>query len=122
MSSTEQKITFEQMPDALGELCEKVEKLTALVLERFSSNKVENKVDEWMDINELADYLPDKPSKSTIYSWVCNRSIPFHKKTKKLSFSKAEIDAWLKNSAHATTGEMKDVALETLGYRKGGQR
>jgi len=116
------KITFEEMPCALVELCEKVEKLTSLVQAKFSSAQIEEKKDNWMDLNELIEYLPDKPSKATVYTWVCNRSIPFHKKTKKLSFLKSEIDEWMMKGSHSTAEDMKDIALETFGYRKGGLR
>ena len=115
-------ISFEQLPEMVAKLIEEVGGLKELIDKKIAAPVQKENGDEWMNLNELMDYLPDKPSKSTVYSWVCNRSIPFHKKTKKLSFSKAEIDAWLKNLAHATTGDMKDVALETLGYRKGGQK
>ena len=53
--------------------------------------------DQWFDLKELCEYLPDKPSKATIYSWIHNRTIPFHKGAKKLRFLKSEIDIWLKD-------------------------
>ena len=122
MSSTEQKITFDQMPDAVAELLDKVEKLIDLVNEKFAAETKKESPADWMDINELIDYLPDHPTKPTVYNWVCARSIPFHKKTKKLSFSRKEIDEWMQNTGHATAEDMTDIALETFGYRKGGLR
>jgi len=122
MSSTEKQITFEQMPDALAELTHKVDRLTELITNKMASTQEQKPKDEWMNISELIEYLPDRPSRATVYGWVCARSIPFHKKTKKLSFLKSEIDAWLADTGHATADEMKDIALETFGYRKGGLR
>lgn len=52
---------------------------------------------KWFDLKELCNYLPDKPSKLTVYGWVSSHSIPFHKGTKKLRFLKSEIDNWLSN-------------------------
>jgi hypothetical protein len=47
-----------------------------------------------MSIDELIDYLPDKPTKGTIYVWTCNNKIPYIKKGKKLFFVKEKIDIW----------------------------
>jgi len=52
--------------------------------------------DRWLDLTELRNYLPDKPSKATVYSWKQKGSLPCHKGAKKLRFLKSEIDEWLK--------------------------
>ena len=64
-------------------------------------------------------YLPDKPSKQTVYGWVNQRLIPYHKTTKRLSFLKSEIDAWIANGRRKTAKELRDEAVITHGYRKG---
>ena len=33
-------------------------------------------------------YLPDRPAKQTVYGWVFQKKIPYHKKGKKLQFLK----------------------------------
>jgi len=40
--------------------------------------------DKWFNLQELCQYHPEKPAKSTVYAWVAARVIPFHKKGKKL--------------------------------------
>ncbi|MBK6373793.1 MAG: helix-turn-helix domain-containing protein [Saprospiraceae bacterium] len=50
-----------------------------------------------MDLKELQLYLPDKPAKMTIYSWVQQGKIPVQKGSKKLTFLRSEIDEWLLN-------------------------
>ena len=57
-----------------------------------------------------------------MYGWVNQMLIPYHKKTKRLAFSKAEIDAWIKTGRHKTYDELRQEALEEHGYRKGGLR
>jgi len=57
----------------------------------------------WMDLNELRQYLPDKPAKMTIYGWVQKGKIPVNKSSKKLTFLKADIDLWLMNDRKVST-------------------
>ena len=95
------EITFNDMPKALEYLVSKVERLESLLAKHQKAPATESE-NKWMDIDELCDYLPDKPSKSTIYVWVAERGIPYHKMSKKLSFLKSEIDAWIIKSGHAT--------------------
>ncbi len=69
--------------------------------------------DRWFDLNELCIYLPDKPSKPTVYGWVNACTIPVHKGGKKLRFLKSEIDNWLKQGKKKTHSE---TALEVDAY------
>ena len=62
--------------------------------------------DKWMDIVELSQYLPDRPTIPTIYGYVHRRTIPFHKRMKKLYFLKSEIDEWLRSGRRSTMEEM----------------
>jgi excisionase family DNA binding protein len=62
--------------------------------------------DQWLDLNGLCNYHPDKPAKPTVYAYVQNRTIPFYRKGKKLFFLKSEIDAWLKSSRRKTSVEI----------------
>lgn len=122
MSSNDKTISFEQMPMALVELSEKVDRLSQLVESKLAGISERSQGDEWMNLEQLIEYLPDHPSKPTVYGWVCNRMIPFHKNTKKLSFLKSEIDAWMADSGHKTAKEIQSDALERYGYVKGGRR
>jgi len=47
-----------------------------------------------LTIEELREYLPDKPTKSTVYRWTCENKIPYKKFGKKLFFDQSEIDTW----------------------------
>ena len=52
--------------------------------------------DRWFNLNELCEYHPDKPSKSTVYGWVNSGLIPVHKNGSYSRFLKSEIDNWLR--------------------------
>lgn len=64
-------------------------------------------LDQWFSIDDLIKYLPDKPVKSTVYLWTHSLTIPFHKKGKKLTFLKSEIDNWIKSGRKKTAIELK---------------
>ncbi|MBA4851521.1 helix-turn-helix domain-containing protein [Emticicia sp. BO119] len=79
--------------------------------------------DKWLDLNGLCAYLPDKPVKPTVYTWVHNSIIPYHKKGKKLFFLKSEIDQWLKEGRKKTKFDIKEEAdLHLSKLRKKGGR
>jgi predicted DNA-binding transcriptional regulator AlpA len=73
--------------------------------------------DRWLDINELCSYLPDKPTKATVYSWVHQGIIPNHKGNKKLSFLKSEIDTWLKQRKRKSFLEVQKEAEEFINHK-----
>lgn len=116
------KLTFDQLPEVAGELRDEIAQLKGFIMSNFSALQAPEPPKVWMDLAQLCEYLPDKPSKATVYGWVCARTIPYHKKTKKLSFLKSEIDAWIIKSGHATAEDIRETALDSLGYRKAGPR
>jgi excisionase family DNA binding protein len=101
------KPTFDQLPAAVFLLLEKVSSFE-LQLKNFVGHQADP--DTWFNIEQLCQYHPDKPAKPTVYAYVQNRTIPFHKKGKKLFFLKSEIDAWLKTGRRTTTTEISSVA------------
>ena len=88
----------------------------ALAVQQSEEPAVE--VDKWLDINELAQYLPDRPAVPTIYGYVHRRTIPFHKQMKKLYFLKSEIDEWLRSGRRSTMEEMVRDAEKHLRKRR----
>lgn len=74
--------------------------------------------DRWLNLNELCQYHPDRPSKATAYSWVHAGTIPVHKGGKKLRFLKSEIDAFLKQGRRKTIAE---ISAEFSTNKKGGK-
>lgn len=54
----------------------------------------------FMTIEQTSTYL--NVAKPTLYGYVCNRTIPYIKKGKKLYFEKKEIDSWLLEGRKST--------------------
>lgn len=93
LSMENNEITFNELPVAVAVLIDKITSLELMIEESLSGNKMDDA--QWMNVDELCEYLPGKPAKQTVYGWVCSKFIPYHKKGKKLQFLKAEIDEWL---------------------------
>jgi len=105
-------VTFEKLPAAVEEALRRLENVERLLLKKPET--VTPDPDQWFDIRELAEYLPDKPAIATIYGYVHRRTIPHHKGTKKLRFLKSEIDAWLLQGKQMTHAEAEVEAVKFL--------
>ena len=108
------EITFEQLPQAVTQLFNKLENIERLLTDR--NNQSQPETERWLNLSELCEYLPDKPVKPTVYGWVHSRTIPCHRKGKKLYFLKSEIDVWLKSGRKKTYAE---IAAESQDYING---
>ncbi len=64
---------------------------------------------DWLTLEELQDYVPGRPAKSTIYCWVSQKRIPFFKSGKRLRFNKLVIDDWLKNGYQEPQGDPSNL-------------
>jgi len=112
-----EQITFESLPKAVGQILEEMS-----FIRQFLSKKesiIQPEPHRWFDLNELIEYDPEKRSKATFYGYIHTRSIPFHKKHKKLIFLKSEIDEWIKNGRRKTNEETsKEASLYLQKYKK----
>ena len=86
-----EKITFEELPKAVADLHDKIDFLTSIL------EAGREEVDRLMPLDELLEYLPEKPARQTVYGWVNDRKIPYEKHGKYLYFRKSSIDEWLKS-------------------------
>jgi excisionase family DNA binding protein len=104
------------------------EKLISSISDRVTDNLLKvllinqsDSPDQWFDLTELCQYIPDKPSKATVYGWVNAGTIPVHKGRKKLRFLKSEIDNWMKQGRRKTLSEIAGEAEQYLTKKKGGR-
>lgn len=109
------EISFNDMPQALAYLIDKVERLETLLSE---TKQASPEPDKWFNLQELCNYLPDKPARQTVYGWINQKHIPYHKKGKKLQFLKSEIDAWLVEDKHKSMSELKAEATAFVAQKK----
>jgi predicted DNA-binding transcriptional regulator AlpA len=84
------KPTFDELPEAVAKLNEKLDYILELL-----SNPPETEFPELMSVKQLIEYLPENPARPTVYGWVNNRKIPYEKHGKCLYFRKSIIDEWL---------------------------
>ena len=70
-------LTLEALPKAFTHLTNEVSEIRQMLLSL--SNEKPAEPDRWLNLDELCQYHPDKPSKMTVYGWVHNGSIPVHK-------------------------------------------
>lgn len=116
---SQENISFNDMPQALAYLINKVERLETLL----SIQKPElQESDKWFNLQELCEYLPDHPARQTVYGWIGQRLIPYHKKGKKLQFLKSEIDSWLKTDKRNSIAELQAEAQQFVNAKKGGRK
>ena len=120
MFQQETDISFNDMPKALAYLIGKVDKLETL-LSTQTTAKVEP-ADRWFNLQELCEYLPDRPARHTVYGWIGQHAVPYHKKGKKLQFLKSEIDAWLKSDKRKTAAELQAEAIQFINTKRGGAK
>ncbi len=105
---------LEEMPQALNYLIKKIEGLEMKVNELNTKKDVQEQP-EWMNIDELRQYLP---TKQTIYGWVNEKLIPYYKKSKKLTFKKSEIDNWMGQGRRKSYEELKREAWDYIQKHK----
>ena len=108
---------LEEMHQALNYLISQVESLEEMVNE-LSIQKDVPEQPEWMNIDDLRQYLPSHPAKQTIYGWVNDKLIPYYKTSKKLTFKKSEIDDWLHQGHRKSTEELQREAGEFINRKK----
>lgn len=114
------EISFNDVPKAVAHLINKVDKIETLLSSKQPQPQESN---QWLNLDDLCKYHPDHPAKPTVYAWIGQRSIPYHKKGKKLMFLKSEIDTWLKEGRRKTAAEIQAEA-ETFVFsnKRGGKK
>jgi hypothetical protein len=87
---TQQKITFEQLPEAIGVVLSEISELKKLINEKIS---VEPKKRRPIGIYEASKFI--KKEISTIYNLTSTKKIPHHKKGHQLYFFEDELLAYI---------------------------
>ena len=87
-------ITFEQLPQAVSLLIERVGQLTSKVEEALGKNdNPQSRKHKLLTLDEVAVLL--NKSASTIYTMTSEKRIPYHKQGNKLYFFEDEIIGWI---------------------------
>jgi predicted DNA-binding transcriptional regulator AlpA len=112
-----EELSFNDVPKAVAHLITKVEKLETLLIEKQPQAQ---ESDRWLNLSDFCSYHPNHPAKQTVYAWIVQRAVPYHKKGKKLMFLKSEIDKWLKEGRRKTIAEIQTEAEQYVKSKKGG--
>lgn len=91
---------FNELPEVIRQLFEKVELIEKIVILLRPSNKDS----QLMNVKEAAAFL--KISEASLYTKVSRKEIPFSKPGKRLYFSGSELQDWISNSRHKTANEI----------------
>jgi len=112
-------LSFNELPQAVAHLISKVDNLETLLTEKQPQAQ---ESDRWLNLDDLCNYHPNHPAKPTVYAWIWQRLIPYHKRGKKVMFLKSEIDTWLKEGRRKTAAEIHAEAEEFIRNKKGGKK
>ena len=121
MYQPNETVTFDSLPDAVSKLMKDVGEMKSMLQTIAERDGQPQK--EWMSVEDLIIYLPGKPARQTIYSWVWKKAIPYHKAGAKLQFLKSEIDAWILGEDFTVNDdETITVPLKARKAKKGGRQ
>ena len=91
------QFTFNDLPEVLGELCDRIASMESLLTEKLSKqNEVKENTHVPMTVQEACTYL--KMPLSTFYYKVKKDDIPVIKQGKHLYIYRDELDKWLESS------------------------
>lgn len=98
-----QQISFNDLPQAVTEILNRLDNLQKTVTETTKAPQP----DKWFTLDELVQYDPEKRAKQTFYGLVSRGEIPYHKRGKKLTFLKSEIDVWLRSASRVSIADVE---------------
>lgn len=103
------KYTFEQVPNILKRIEERLDKMEVILL-----NRIENELSDidFIGAKEACKIL--KFTLPTLYSKVCLREIPFYKKGNRLHFSKSELIKWIQEGKKKSLTEINESGSELI--------
>lgn len=114
-----EKITFEQLPQAVALLIERVGQL-AEKMEQALDNATQKQGRRLLTLDEVSILLGKSPS--TIYAMTSEKRIPYHKRGNKLYFFEDEIIEWIEQGGTSGTGNEDEFNRRLEAIRSGKKR
>ena len=113
------KITFEQLPQAVSLLIEKVEVLRKLAdkVDKVLGKDGQQNDRRLLALDDVAALLGK--SASTIYAMTSEKRIPYHKRGNKLYFFEDEIIGWIEQGGTSGTGSEEEFNRRLEALRSG---
>lgn len=114
-------ITFEQLPQAVSMLIEKVGMLTDKVEKVLGMTPQQHgECRTLLTLNEVAALLGK--SASTIYAMTSDKRIPYHKRGNKLYFFQNEIISWIEQGGTSGVASESEIERRIEELRNGKKR
>ena len=108
-----ENLTFEQLPKAVANLSDKLDKIQALLLQK--GNEQVQEEDKLLTVKEAAAFLSLKVP--TIYGLIKKNELPVMKRSKRCSFSKVELMNYLKQGRKKTNNEIEAIAKKHISTK-----
>lgn len=109
--------TFDSLPELIGEIFLKLQSMDQKIDSLRSQSEIIPEA-RWFNLKELCDYLPTHPSVQTVYGWTSANLIPFHKRGKRITFLKSEIDEWLNADRRKSVDDLAKEAQAFIESKK----
>lgn len=103
-----EKFNFNELPEVVRQLFEKVERIEHLIENAMFKEPAGN---DLMNIEEAAEFL--KISVAALYTKVSRQEIPYSKPGKRLYFNRGDLIDWIEQSKRKTIREIMDNAGST---------
>ena len=100
------EVTFEQLPQAVTQLFDKLENIERLLLQKEISKQPEPEI--FFTVQDAAKFLT--LSVPTIYGLISKGELPVMKRSKRCYFSKVELINYLKEGRKKTLSEIETEA------------
>lgn len=107
-SNTKKPVTFEQLPEAVSQLFDKLENIEKLLLSINANLVPQQPKENILTIEQAAEFLG--LAISTIHTMVNRAEIPSYKAGKRLYFIEEEIRDWIKSGRKKTVKELEAEA------------
>lgn len=107
------QFSHDNVPQALSYIIQRLDEMDAKVDSIISTSSNEPQ-DKWLNIDDLCNYLPQRPARQTVYGWTSTNQIPYHKSGKNIIFLKSEIDKWLIGETIKCQKQIADEAAEFI--------
>lgn len=102
-------LTFDRLPEAVSKIQDKLDNIEQLLLQRQEQPQEQ---DEIMPVARTAKFLD--LAVPTVYSKVCRKELPVHKRGKRLYFYRSELTEWIRSGRKRTAEEIKNEATMKL--------
>lgn len=89
-------IHTDQLPELAKLIAQNISGLNNSIAQDTLSNSGQTSARDIMSVDDLREFLPNKPSRSAIYGLTHRKRIPFHKPTgRHIYFVREEIERWI---------------------------